>query len=52
MLPETAMKIIKDLQALFKKGHSGWTASGTGKMAEGTSGNTMKLRINGTKYCA
>ena len=45
-----AMKIIKDLQALFKKGHIGWTASDNGKMAEGRGGDTMKLLIKGTKY--
>ena len=45
-----AMKIIKDLQALFKKGNIGWTASGNGKMDEGTGGDTMKLLIKGTKY--
>ena len=50
MLPEMAMKIIKDMQALFKKGHIGWTASGNGKMAEGTGNDSMKLLIKGTKY--
>ena len=50
MLPEMAMKIIKDLQALFKKGYIGWTASGNGKMAAGTDGDTMKLLVKGTKY--
>ena len=43
-------EIIKDLQALFKKGHIGWTASGYGKMAEGTGGNTMLLLVKSTKY--
>jgi hypothetical protein len=50
MLPEMAMKIIKDMQALFKKGHIGWTASGNGKMAEGTGNDSMKLLIKGTTY--
>ena len=50
MLSEMAIKIIKDLQALFKKGHIGWTANGNRNIAKEMGGETMTLLIKGTKY--
>ena len=49
-MPGVAMKVTKDLQTLFKKGHVEWTDSGNGKMAEGRGGDTMQFLVKITRY--
>ena len=41
MIPESAKRLIKDMNGRFKKGNTGWKASGNGKESKGSDEEVM-----------
>ena len=50
MAPENAKRLIRDMNGRFKKGNTGWRASGNGKESKGKDGEVVRLLLNGTDY--
>ena len=50
MVPENAKCLIRDVNGRFKKGNTGWRASGNGKESKGKDGEVVRLFVNGTDY--
>ena len=48
--PETAKRVIKDLNSKFKKAYTNWKASGNGKDDEAEDGHVVRLLLQGTEY--